>query len=1088
MSRAGWLHALALVLLLAVLSLFYVQARRADPQQAQEDDRRVDAVITREARLTRDLLLVRAGLLQNYDPLAAGMDDLLDGVAALPVVDRGPEVAAAVARVRREVRALEDRVERFKSHTAVLRNSMHYLMGLEREITRRARGPRALRLAAASGRFLGSLSSAVIRPGPEVLEQAADTLARLEGMVPPPELRALHQAFVEHGRMALARTRDTDLILHALMDRELGRAVAAADAAYAEHWAGRARRAALAWFGVYGVGLLLLVYVAVLLWFRKRTLRRLRETVARLEQRERQLRALVENAGDAVLVHDAAGNLRSVNPQACRLLDYTPAELLAQNIAELVADGGSSVPPWPRPEPELSVTWEGRFRRRDGGTVPVELRSTVFESDGEILYLVLARDLSERQKAELTRERLMALLEAIPDLVALVDTKGCLMHLNTPGRYMLGIDDPAGVPGRPLGEYVASRSGPLGVETMLTRAAERGLWYGETVLLAPEGRRIPALQVVVAHRDAEGRVEYYSTIARDISDRLRAERQLRENEERLARQQAALLELTRQQARLPLPQLFAAVTETAARTLDVERVSVWLLNADNSAIECQDLFEQTPDRHSRGAMLAQADYPGYFAALEAGRVIAAGDAHRDPATREFSGNYLDDCGIGAMLDAPLRIGGQVVGVICHEHVGGSRHWELDEQNFAGSVADFLSMALELDQHRRTAAELKRHREQLELLVAERTREVHEKARIIDQVHDAVITVDTTGRVQSWNMGAQRLLGYAAAEMLGRSPRELLAEESAAANEVIGRALTDGRAHEGEVRLRHKSGRLVDVHLSLSPMQDVQGRPAGTIVYALDVSARRRAEELVRQRSRQLEAVNEELEAFSYSVSHDLRAPLRAIEGFSRAMVEDYGATLDDTARDYLDRINRGAKRMGQLIEDLLMLSRVSRGSLQWGEVDLSALAAEIAETLRAAEPERRVTLDITPGIAARADPNLLRVALQNLLDNAWKYTRIREHAHIEFGVLDEGGQPVFYVRDDGVGFDPRFADKLFRPFQRLHRVDEFEGTGIGLATVHRIVRRHGGRVWAESEPDRGATFYFTLGGEADADASLREAG
>ncbi|HFB98859.1 MAG TPA: PAS domain-containing sensor histidine kinase, partial [Bryobacterales bacterium] len=128
------------------------------------------------------------------------------------------------------------------------------------------------------------------------------------------------------------------------------------------------------------------------------------------------------------------------------------------------------------------------------------------------------------------------------------------------------------------------------------------------------------------------------------------------------------------------------------------------------------------------------------------------------------------------------------------------------------------------------------------------------------------------------------------------------------------------------------------------------------------------------------------------------------------------------------------------------------------------------------------------GIAARADPNLLRVALQNLLDNAWKYTRVREHAHIEFGVLDEGGRQVFYVRDDGVGFDPRFADKLFRPFQRLHRVDEFEGTGIGLATVHRIVRRHGGRVWAESEPDRGATFYFTLGGEADADASLREAG
>jgi PAS domain S-box-containing protein len=234
---------------------------------------------------------------------------------------------------------------------------------------------------------------------------------------------------------------------------------------------------------------------------------------------------------------------------------------------------------------------------------------------------------------------------------------------------------------------------------------------------------------------------------------------------------------------------------------------------------------------------------------------------------------------------------------------------------------------------------------------------------------------------------------------------------------------------------------------------------------------------VRDRTAQLEAANKELEAFAYSVSHDLRAPLRAMEGFSAALLSQYSERLDEQGRHYLDRIQEASRRMGQLINDMLTLSRVTRAALTRQRVDLGDLAREIAADLQAQDPQRRVEFVIAQGLAVEADPHLLRVALQNLLDNAWKFTGKREQARIEVGSNPgEGSECVYYVKDDGVGFDMTYAGKLFAPFQRLHAMHEFPGTGIGLATVQRIVARHGGRVWTEAEVDRGATFYFTLGG------------
>jgi signal transduction histidine kinase len=242
----------------------------------------------------------------------------------------------------------------------------------------------------------------------------------------------------------------------------------------------------------------------------------------------------------------------------------------------------------------------------------------------------------------------------------------------------------------------------------------------------------------------------------------------------------------------------------------------------------------------------------------------------------------------------------------------------------------------------------------------------------------------------------------------------------------------------------------------------------------EIAERVRAEEALRRARNVAEAASKELEAFSYSVAHDLRAPLRGIDGFCQALVEDCADRLDANGMRYLMHVRGAAQQMGELIDALLSLSRLTRTELCRECVDLSGLARAVLARLQRAEPDRQVNLVIEDGLVAQADPRLLDAALTNLLGNAWKFSGKRDQTRIEFAAQPDKQPPVYFVRDNGAGFDAKYADKLFGVFQRLHTADEFEGTGIGLATVHRIIRRHGGRIWAEGEVNRGATFYFTL--------------
>lgn len=345
--------------------------------------------------------------------------------------------------------------------------------------------------------------------------------------------------------------------------------------------------------------------------------------------------------------------------------------------------------------------------------------------------------------------------------------------------------------------------------------------------------------------------------------------------------------------------------------------------------------------------------------------------------------------------------------------------------------------------------------------------------IMDAVPDAVIVTDAEGRVVFLNPSASRMFGYAPADLLGKQVDVLVPKANRPRHE------------------RYRAGYMQDPKVRVMATQmDIRGLRADGTEFPITVNlgfSEMRGEKLniatihdlteLRQTQRhvdELNALNQELEAFSYAVSHDLRAPLRSIDGFSQILQEEHGAQLDEEGRDCTTRIRKAAQRMGLLIDDMLNLSRIARNKLARSDVNLSAIAQDLATALQTNAPERETEFAIHPGVTGFCDPGMLRIALDNLLGNAWKFTSTRSPAHIEFGQARVNGSNAYFVRDDGVGFDMAYAGKLFGAFQRLHEAREYPGTGIGLATVQRIIHKHGGKIWAEAEPEKGATFYFTL--------------
>lgn len=375
--------------------------------------------------------------------------------------------------------------------------------------------------------------------------------------------------------------------------------------------------------------------------------------------------------------------------------------------------------------------------------------------------------------------------------------------------------------------------------------------------------------------------------------------------------------------------------------------------------------------------------------------------------------------------------------------------------------------------------------------------LREQAQLLDHSRDAIVVQDLDRTIRHWNMGAQRMFGFTAGQAIGRTLAALMGETAALPSRAITTLLEQGE-WMGQLECVDAQGRILAVERHCMLMRDGGGQPLSVLAIHTDITERRRAEkeivllnnlleQRIRKRTAELEESNEDLRDFAYSLAHDLRAPLASIDGFSAQLELRLAWVLDDETRHYLTRVRAGVKLMSDLTDALLALADLSNTPLLHQRVDLSAVARGVAERLREQDPGRQVTIVIEETPQAQGDVRLLANMLENLLGNAWKFTSKTQRAEIVFGGQAwPNGSYLYHVKDNGAGFDPAYAHKLFGPFQRLHTASEFEGTGIGLAMVRKIVSRHGGRVWAESMPGEGASFYFSLN-EAAASRAPREA-
>ena len=376
--------------------------------------------------------------------------------------------------------------------------------------------------------------------------------------------------------------------------------------------------------------------------------------------------------------------------------------------------------------------------------------------------------------------------------------------------------------------------------------------------------------------------------------------------------------------------------------------------------------------------------------------------------------------------------------------------------------------------RRVEEDLRNTRDKLRI-------EVEERSSLLDLTHDSIFVRDMDFVITYWNRGAEEFYGWTQEDAIGKRSDELLHSAFPKLVEIRAQLLETDQ-WEGELTRTKADGHQVTIASRWSLRRDQQGRPVAILETSNDITARKRWEEEIQglnqdlaQRSIALEASNKELEAFAYSISHDLRAPLRHIAGFAELLRKNAGASLNEKSQRYLTMILEAANRMGSLIDDLLAFSRISRAEAQKSLVDLGQIVKEVVADVRQDTKERDIIWRIDPLPACYGDRSMLRLALVNLIANAVKFTRTRPQAEIEIGCTDKDrGDAALFIRDNGVGFDMNYSNKLFGVFQRLHTQEAFEGTGIGLATVQRIVHRHGGRIWAESTVDGGATFYLSL--------------
>ncbi len=648
---------------------------------------------------------------------------------------------------------------------------------------------------------------------------------------------------------------------------------------------------------------------------------------------------------------------------------------------------------------------------------------------------LLNAGISDKQQAESHVAFQASLLSQINDAVIAVDAESHITAWNHAAETLYGWRE-AEVRGKPSSQIIRSLLTPEARQQIWQQIMDDGSCRHEFVQVHRDGTVLHVEGNTIALRDEQGTFTGVLSVNRDIGERKREEARRLISEERYRA-------------------LFETLIEgfcTIELIFDEENKPL-----DFRFIEVNPAFEkQTGLRDVEGRLISDVT----------------------PGLEKY---WLETYGKVALTGEPLQFENEAKVLGRHFYVCAYRVGENTGQRVAILFND-------ITERKNAEAKILNINAELEQRVMDRTRELQSQTnklqQLIESSPDAIITLDLTRRyVTSWNNSAESMYGYTAAEAIGKTTDELVTTERVNATpESVSQSLAATGRWQGEIIQYNKRGEKLYLLCSAAFVRDGDGKPTGLISINRDISALKEHEQqqrelniILEKNMDQLTAANRELEAFSYSVSHDLRAPLRGIDGWSLALLEDYGDQLDAQARQYLERVRSETKRMDLLVDAMLDLSRISRAEMQPEKTDISAIARTISERLNESDKGRKTDWRIQPGLWIMGDPPLVEIALSNLLGNAFKFTKRTENACIEFGQNQDNKRRPFFIRDNGAGFDMNFAKKLFGAFQRMHKASDFAGTGVGLATVQRIIHRHGGEIWAESAVHKGATFYFTMG-------------
>ena len=764
-----------------------------------------------------------------------------------------------------------------------------------------------------------------------------------------------------------------------------------------------------------------------------------------LIENEKRYRSLFEESRDAVFFTTREGKVVDANKAAIDLFGITEEDLPNLNAIELYENPADRL----KFQQEIEETgavrdYEVRMRRKDGTGIDCLQTTTIWRAnDGSILgYQGIIRDITAHKKADKalqeSEKRYRNLYEESKDPIYSITRDGKFIDVNQALLDFAGVSRDEIMKTNVLEFYVNPDDRVRFQQEIERNGAVRDF---EVQFREKDGTVHDALLTSTLWRANDGSIMGYQGIIHDVTEQKKLENALKESEEKLRAILAGIKDLiTIQNKDLDIIWINQSIRDLWGDVIGKKCYEVY----KGLSKPCSDCYIEEIFNEGKTVVIERSDV------LPDGKKIDL-----------------------LITSSPIR-------------------------DSVGNIVAIVELEKDITARRNLEKQLKDYAENLETLVDERTLELRDSEEryrgLYDSSIDGIASATMDGNIIECNQAFADMFGYSKNEIKIMNYLDFIPGKW---RDIVARIISEQILPRGfsdvlEIEGIKQEGIIFPASARIWVIKDEDGRPARMWILVRDITERKklegklksyteklkrldeeRAEEL-RRKTVELEVLNKELEAFSYAVSHDLRAPLRSINGFSKALLDDYIDVLDAEGRDYLQRVRKATKRMAEIIDELLALSRVTRTEMHREKVDLSNMVHEVLTELQESQPERQVEFIVAPGLVADGDARLLSLVFDNLLGNAWKFTGNKSNAQIEFGVTWKGIDRVFFVRDNGAGFNMEYVNKLFGAFQRLHSPEEFPGVGVGLATVKRIINRHGGRVWAEGEVDKGATFYFTL--------------